>query len=147
MLIFTLNRLVQPSSSASPLSNSISFSRSLAPTMADANLISFLEGVKKTFWHERQNLQQDEIKHQWAAKAASLTSILLDTENQTLLPKPSSNQGTQMARQSTSMSWAEGPARRRGSVRSQLNLLPSSFEEADPDIGCRHFCRTWATIP
>ena len=147
MLIFTLNRLVQPSSSASPLSNPTSFSRPLAPIMSDAKFISFLEGVKKTFWHERQNLQQDEIKLQWAAKAASLTSILLDTENQTLQPKPISNQGTQMARQSTSMPWAEAPARRRGSVRTQLNLLPSPFEGADFDIGCRHFCRTRATIP
>ena len=147
MLIFTLSRLVQPSSSASPLSNPTSLSRSPAPIMSDANFISLLEGVKKAFWHERQNLQQDEIKLQWAAKAASLSSILLDTENQTLLPEPISNQGTQMARQSTSMSWAQAPARRRGSVRTQLNLLPSPFEGADAFSGCRNFSRTRATIP
>ena len=143
MLIFTLNRLVQPSS----LSNPTSLSRPPAPIMSDANLISHLEEMKRRFWHERQNLQHDEIKLQWAAKAASLTSILLDTENQTLLPEPTSNQGTQMARQCTSMSWAEASPRRRGSVRTQLNLLPSPFEGADAEIGCRHLCRLRATIP
>ena len=86
--------------------------------MSDAKLITYLEGMKNRFWHERQHLQQDEIKRQWEAKAASLTSILLDTQNQTLLPEPTSNQATQMARQSTSMSWAEASPRRRGSVRT-----------------------------
>ena len=147
MLIFSLNRLVQPSSSASPPSDPASPSRPPAPIMSDANLISYVEEMKKRFWHERQNLQHDEIKLQWAAKAASLTSIFLDTENQTLLPEPTSNQGTQMARQSTSMSWAEASPRRRGSVRTQFNLLPSSVEGADADIGCRRFCSTRATIP
>ena len=90
--------------------------------MSEAKLISYLEGMKQRFWEERRHLQPDEINLQWAAKAAPYTNILLGTEAQTLPLELTSTQGQQMARQSTSKSCAEAPARRRGSVCTHLGL-------------------------
>ena len=86
--------------------------------MSDPGLMSYLEGMKKKFWDERRHLQPDEIKRQWAARAAPYTEILLDTEAQTLPLEITSTQGQQMARHSTSKSCMEAVARRRGSVRT-----------------------------
>ncbi|KAF6220124.1 hypothetical protein HO133_003255 [Letharia lupina] len=83
--------------------------------MSDPELMSYLEGMKKKFWNERRHLQQDEIKLQWAARAAPYTSILLDTQAPIQPLELTSTQGHQMARQSTSKSWSEAASRRRAS--------------------------------
>ena len=109
--------------------SSTSLQRSpVAPIMSNPKLISYLEGMKKTFWHERRHLQQEEIKLQWAAKAAPLASILFNTEAPTQPMDITSTQGQQMARQSTSKSWTEAAsARGRAPVRTQIYLpLPGS---------------------
>ena len=80
---------------------------STVPLMSDSRLISLLEGMKETFWQERGHLQQDEIKLQWAANVAPLISILREPEAPAQSLEPISTQGQQMARQSTSESWAK----------------------------------------
>ena len=77
------------------------------PIMSDSRLMSYLEGMKESFWQERGHLQQDEIKLQWAANVAPLISILREPEAPAQSLEPISTQGQQMARQSTSESWAE----------------------------------------
>ena len=113
--------------------------------MSDARLLSDLKGMRQRFWHERRGLQEDEIRLQWAAEAAQYTNILLGTEAQTLPLELTSNQGQQMARQSTSMSWAEAAARKHGSVRTYLHLLLSRREGADAGIEYRHSYPSRAT--
>ncbi|CAD6581080.1 MAG: hypothetical protein ASARMPRED_000416 [Alectoria sarmentosa] len=81
--------------------------------MSDPKLVSYLEGMKKRFWHECRHLQQDEIKLQWAARTAPYTSVLLDTEAPTQALELTSTPGQEMARQSTSKSLAETSAARR----------------------------------
>lgn len=148
MLIFTVNHLGKRSTKASPLPNPTSLRRPPAASiMSESKLISYFEGMKKRFWHERRHLHHDEIKLQWAAKAAPYTSILLDTEAPTLPFELTSTQGTQMACQPSSKSWAEAPVRRRGSVRTYLDLPAFLLHGADAGVGYRRFCQTRATLP
>ena len=137
MLIF--NHSGKRSSRASPLYNP-TFLRHppIAPIMAETNARSILEGIKNKFWHERRHLQQDEIRLQWAAEAATYASILFDTDDKTVLPETT--------RIPTPRPWAEASARRRGSVCALLNLLSSPIERADDSTGCRHFWRTRRAI-
>lgn len=148
-LIINVAHLDRLSSRASPKPGFTSLQRPPAtPTMSDPRLISYLEGMKKRFWHERRHLQQDEIKLQWAARAAPYTSVLLDTEAPTQTLQLTSTSGQQMARQSTSKSWAGMTvARRRASVRTHLYVYPSFPEGADTGAGYRHSSRTWSTLP
>ena len=96
------------------------------PIMSDSRLISLLEGMKETFWQERGHLQQDEIKLQWAANVAPLISILREPEAPAQSLKPISTQGQQMARQSTSESWAK--ASRLGPVNTHVYMPLSLLE-------------------
>lgn len=116
--------------------------------MSDPKLMSYLEGMKKRFWHERRHLQQDEIKLQWAARTAPYTSVLLDTGAPTQALELSPTPGQEMARQSTSKSLAETTAaRRRASVRTHLDLHLSLLEGADAGTGYRHSNRSWSVLP
>ena len=94
--------------------------------MSDSRLISLLEGMKETFWQERGHLQQDEIKLQWAANVAPLISILREPEAPAQSLEPISTQGQQMARQSTSESWAK--ASRHTSVNTHVYTPLSPLE-------------------
>ena len=96
--------------------------------MLDPRLMSYVGAMKKQFWHERQHLQPDEVKRQWAASAAPLTSFLLDPESHAPPLEPTSVQAPRVARQSSSMSWADAAMRRRGSVRTLLHLPLSSLK-------------------
>ena len=93
---------VSPRSSNTPLQDP-----PIVPIMSDARLISLFESMKETFWQERGHLQPDEIKLQWAANVAPLISILREPEAPAQSLEPISTQGQQMARQSTSESWAK----------------------------------------
>ena len=106
--------------------------------MSDPKLMTYLEKMKTQFWHEHQHLQQDDIMLEWKAKTASYANLLLGTEAPTTqsLELPSA-QGHQMARQSSSKSWAETPLRRRASVRTQLRLPTSLIHGADASIEYR----------
>lgn len=147
MLIFCVDHPGTRSSRASPVPSPTSLRRLPAtPIMSETRLISYLEEMKRKFWEARRHLQPDEINRQWTAKTAPYTNILRGTEAQTLPLELTSTQAPQMARHSTSKSCAETPARRRGSVRPQLD--PSAFllEGADAGIGNRPFRRIWATL-
>lgn len=147
LLIFNVAHLDKRSLRASLMLRSTSLQRPpVAITMSDPELMSYLEGMKKKFWNERRHLQQDEIKLQWAARAAPYTSILLDTQAPIQPLELTSTQGHQMARQSTSKSWSEAASRRRASVRTHLHLAPSILEGADAGIGGRHSSRTWSML-
>lgn len=118
LLIFSVARLDKRSSIASLTPNPTSLRRPpLAPIMSDPKLMAYLEGMKKKFWHERRHLQPDDIKLQWATKAAPYTTILLDDEAPTQPLELTPTQGQQMARQSTSKS-AEATPKTRTSVRA-----------------------------
>ena len=111
--------------------SSTSLQRSpVALVMSNPNLISYLEAMKKKFWHERRHLQQDEINLQWAAKAAPLASILFNTDAPTQPLDISSTQGQRMARQSTSRSWTEAVSSRgHSSVRTEIYRLFPQMRE------------------
>lgn len=127
----TFNHSDKRSSKASPKPRTTSLQRSpAAPIMSDSTLMSYLEGMKKTFWHERHHLQQDEIKLQWAARAAPFTSVLLDTEAPTQPLELTSTSGQEMARQSTSRSWAGMTAARR---RASDTVTPLEFGQCYHD--------------
>lgn len=123
---YSPRQAVVESSIASLFSNPTFLQRpAFAPIMSDPKLTSYLEEMKREFWHERRHLRQDEIKLQWAASAAPYASILLDTEAPLQPLELTPAQGQQMARQSTSNSWTEA-AERRPSVCTRQDLpLPS----------------------
>ena len=148
-LIINVAHLDRRSSRASPKLGTTSLQRPPAtPTMSDPRLMSYLEGMKKRFWHERRHLEQDEIKLQWTARAAPYTNVLLDTEAPTQTVELTSTSGHQMARQSTSQSWAGiTAARRRASVRTHLSVSPSFPKGADASAGYRHSSRARSTLP
>ena len=110
----------------------------IVPIMSDSRLIarraSELASIKETFLQERGHLQQDEIKLQWAAYVAPLTSILWGPEAPARSPEHISTQG-QMARQSTSESWAK--VSRNTPVNTHA-YMPLSLWRVDARVGYHH---------
>ena len=96
----------------------------LVPIMSDSETISYLANKRKTFWQERGHLQQDEIKLQWAAYAAQFISILWGPEAPAQSPEHISTQGQQMARQSTSESWAKASRNTPVNTHAYIPLSP-----------------------